>query len=836
MPMVLRSRKSIRPGGDDGGELELPSGRPSRRSVRLHRTTYEELSDSDSSESTNDQVMETQPTPSAGPEEDTSGETTALQDCAVMLNRVQSDDRAESRELEEKDDMNRRAGKTASRIPTFSKRPAGAEHLGVPRRDGPEVGGHEPVTKSRQQDGRSLPSPSVRLSRVGLEAPLSLSSASPRGLGPSESAQLPAMSATPRPSLRGQLEEEEKQLEMQEAETEPGVTVPHLPGDGSIHEAEEVGEEEEEKEKEDEGAGDLTRPADVRPAAPAVEVIMDEEPPWSSGGAGVPELKDSRSSSDVEREDESPGREEEEEMVEEEVEEPQEPQGNQPMSLNGAEPQKKPGGASSSTDLAKVSFFFSSSFLFGGCSFVLCCFLPALLLLLGGLGQHVWHYGLPTSVAQLTAQLELHLLEGFVPAAESCSADCRVTLVESLPEGLSYQSSPPTQQSIADRWLQLLDEAERSVDIAAFYVTLRGSDTEAGASPDSQGRMIFDGLKKLQSKGVKLQVAVNAPQTSAADTEELAAQGAEVREVDLKALTGGIVHTKLWVVDQKHLYVGSANMDWRSLSQVKEVGVSLEDCSCLAQDAQRIFGVYWSLGGVNASLPPFWPARLSALSSAHNPLQLRLNGVPARVYLSSAPPQIAARGRTDDLAAILSVIHDARKFVFISVMDFLPLSEYSKPLRFWPVIDSALRAAACTRRVEVRLLVSCWPHSPAAMFTFLQSLQVLSRPPLKCGVHVKIFTVPSTAEQAKIPFARVNHAKYMVTDRVVYIGTSNWSETYFTQTAGVGLVVNQTGSEAKTGQQTLQSQVEALFLRDWTSEHAAALSLDDMDVCPRGSH
>lgn len=43
-----------------------------------------------------------------------------------------------------------------------------------------------------------------------------------------------------------------------------------------------------------------------------------------------------------------------------------------------------------------------------------------------------------------------------------------------------------------------------------------------------------------------------------------------MREVDLKALTGGIVHTKLWVVDQKHLYVGSANMDWRSLSQVEK--------------------------------------------------------------------------------------------------------------------------------------------------------------------------------------------------------------------------------------------------------------------------
>lgn len=50
-------------------------------------------------------------------------------------------------------------------------------------------------------------------------------------------------------------------------------------------------------------------------------------------------------------------------------------------------------------------------------------------------------------------------------------------------------------------------------------------------------------------------------------------------------------------------------------------------------------------------------------------------------YHQSAPPQISARGRTDDLAAILSVIDDAKKFVFISVMDFLPANQYSKPLR-----------------------------------------------------------------------------------------------------------------------------------------------------------
>lgn len=68
----------------------------------------------------------------------------------------------------------------------------------------------------------------------------------------------------------------------------------------------------------------------------------------------------------------------------------------------------------------------------------------------------------------------------------------------------------------------------------------------------------------------------------------------------------------------------------------------------------------------------------------------------------------------------------------------------------------------------------------------------------------------------------------------VSTGTSNWSENYFTQTAGVGLVVNQTGSVVGKGQQTLQSQAEELFLRDWRSSYARTLPTDDVDVCPRG--
>lgn len=42
-----------------------------------------------------------------------------------------------------------------------------------------------------------------------------------------------------------------------------------------------------------------------------------------------------------------------------------------------------------------------------------------------------------------------------------------------------------------------------------------------------------------------------------------------MRRVEFGRLTTGVLHTKFWIVDMKHVFIGSANMDWRALTQVK---------------------------------------------------------------------------------------------------------------------------------------------------------------------------------------------------------------------------------------------------------------------------
>ncbi|XP_061537477.1 5'-3' exonuclease PLD3 [Phycodurus eques] len=418
---------------------------------------------------------------------------------------------------------------------------------------------------------------------------------------------------------------------------------------------------------------------------------------------------------------------------------------------------------------------------------------------------------------------------------ESCSDPCEISLVESIPEGVRFNSSEPSHGSIYRAWLRLMVQARSSVDIASFYWTLTNQDTGTHEPTADQGENVLKNLAEL-SESLSVRIAVSAPQGSrpGEDLRRLNASGAAIRLVKMRQLTTGVLHTKFWVVDNKHIYIGSANMDWRSLTQVKELGVVVYNCSCLAADLGKIFEAYWFLGD-SASVPSPWPSSFSTLYNKDTPLQLTLNNTPSNVYLTSSPPSLCAAGRTSDLESILSVMEDAQSFIYIAVMNYLPTVEFSRPKRYWADIDTQLRRVAYEKRVRVRLLISCWSSTPPAMFPFLKSLASVYEPKSKLDIRVRLFVVPASAEQKQIPFARVNHNKYMVTDQVAYIGTSNWSGDYFVNTAGSALVVNQTASSSP--EPSVQSQLRAVFERDWNSAYSFPLTqhTDAKDACEAAS-
>ncbi|XP_005410905.1 PREDICTED: phospholipase D4 [Chinchilla lanigera] len=432
---------------------------------------------------------------------------------------------------------------------------------------------------------------------------------------------------------------------------------------------------------------------------------------------------------------------------------------------------------------------------------------------------------LPPACCQLHSKEEpLGSWEALGRESQPQRDSCQLVLAESFPQDLPYAAGSPSAQPLAQAWLQLLDSAQESIHVASYYWSLTGSDIGVNDSSSQLGEALLQKMQQLLARNVSLAVATSssAPARNSTDLQVLAALGAQVRWVPMRQLTGGVLHSKFWVVDEQHVYMGSANMDWRSLTQVKELGAIIYNCSSLARDLEKTFQTYWVLGAPHATLPKTWPRNFSSHINRLRPYHGLFSGVPTTAYFSASPPALCPHGRTRDLDAVLAVMSDAREFLYVSVMEYFPTTRFSRPARYWPVLDNALRAAAFGQGVHVRLLVSCWLHTDPTTFPYLRSLQAFSNPTAGISVDVKVFIVP-LGNHSSIPFSRVSHSKYMVTEKAAYIGTSNWSEDYFSTTSGVGLVVHQQAPRAQPGPTPVQEQLRQLFERDWHSHYAVGL-------------
>ncbi|KHN75191.1 putative phospholipase D F09G2.8 [Toxocara canis] len=207
-------------------------------------------------------------------------------------------------------------------------------------------------------------------------------------------------------------------------------------------------------------------------------------------------------------------------------------------------------------------------------------------------------------------------------------------VVESIPTNVTFTNFTKNP-STYEIWRRLLADSKSTLDVAALYWNLRDGTHYPTAW---QGNDIFSGFVAAAKRNVKIRIAQNiaSEQFAQLDSAYLASHGyASVRSLDFNKLLGsGVLHTKFWIVDVRHIYIGSANMDWKSLTEVKELGYVLWNCSCLASELLKIFIAYWKLGADGAKVPSKWPLSLRTVFNFSNPLHMTINDRNAFAFIS----------------------------------------------------------------------------------------------------------------------------------------------------------------------------------------------------------
>lgn len=217
----------------------------------------------------------------------------------------------------------------------------------------------------------------------------------------------------------------------------------------------------------------------------------------------------------------------------------------------------------------------------------------------------------------------------------------------------------------------------------------------------------------------------------------------------------------------------------------------------------KIFEQYW-LAAAGTTLP-VWPSSVFTDYNLQNPMVVA--GQP--LFISSGPNEYAPRGRVNELDALLGVINSANKTLKFAVMDYIPTSMFYKQGFYWPLVDDALRAAAF-RGVNVQLMFSVWNNTNFKELPYWRSLDQIY------NIQVKAYILPDSPFGPPVPYTRVSHSKYVITEGRAYITTSNCGADYYITTGGVS--VNLMSSSGPAFQ-----SIDQMFNADWNSQFAGPI-------------
>lgn len=310
-------------------------------------------------------------------------------------------------------------------------------------------------------------------------------------------------------------------------------------------------------------------------------------------------------------------------------------------------------------------------------------------------------------------------------------------------------------------WLEMINGAGRTLEIAEFY--LAGEKGEALES-------VIEAVLAAAERGVRVRILSDAAMAATYPETLARFQGRPdigTRLFDWRKLTGGILHAKYFIVDDRDAYVGSQNFDWRSLAHIQETGLRIRS-PLFAMALGRIFDADWKFSGGDKTAYE----KLAQLPS------LRF---PPAAFLVASPAQFNPPGVGNALETLVQLLDGARRQVTVQLLSYNTAAPKGEESERFILIDQALRRAA-GRGVRVRLLVSNWNLRPPG----LDSLRELARVP---NIEVRFAVIPQAA-RGFIPYARVVHSKVMrVDDDVCWVGTSNWGYEYFFKSRNVEVVL-----------------------------------------------
>lgn len=390
-------------------------------------------------------------------------------------------------------------------------------------------------------------------------------------------------------------------------------------------------------------------------------------------------------------------------------------------------------------------------------------------------------------------------LLGLLPPLAHAAPPSRFEWVESVPEETSY-GLPDTART-APTWLSMIRGAKDHIDIAAFYLT---------NPPGKALSPIVDALVAQAKKGVKVNLLVDSSfmHESQPWVDALTGlPGITIRQMPVKDITGGVLHVKFMEVDDSDIFVGSQNWDWRAIQHIHEVGVRIVD-ERVGKTFRAEFDHLWHLAEKPADArvaAPLVPAPSFDPVTALSPVSIAGKGEDtSTLFPAFSPAAMQPAWLTPEAPTLAHLLDQAKTRIRIQVMTMSAFKDFG-PKGYWGTLDLAIRDASA-RDVKVQIIVADWAlrgHDLA----YLQSLAALP------GIEVRYSVVPQ-ASSGPIPYARVEHAKYaLVDDESGFVGTGNWSWSYFESTVDASIFIH--GSLSRT--------LGRIFDADWNGPYVKPL-------------